>query len=289
MTTDPRNPSPTGAGASRDPVPGMSGKGVMPHGGPIVKKPLDGVKHIVVVASGKGGVGKSTIATNLAVGLQQLGLRTGLLDADIYGPSLPKMMNTTQRPMVTAEKKIIPVLSYGVKCLSTGLLVPEEEAMIWRGPMVMGMVRQLLQDAAWGPMDVLVVDLPPGTGDAQLTLIQAVAISGAVVVTTPQDIALADAVRGITMFRKLDVPMLGIVENMAYYELPDGTRDHVFGEGGGRRTAERYGTELLAEIPLRTALRQSCDQGLPAVLGKDPLGESLRALALRVARQLGER
>jgi ATP-binding protein involved in chromosome partitioning len=280
-------PPPARPAAAKDPVPGMSGPGVQPHGGAIVKKRLEGVKHVVAVASGKGGVGKSTIASNLAVGLQRQGLAVGLLDADIYGPSLPIMMNVGTRPMVTDDKKIVPPTAYGVRCLSMGLLVEQHEAMIWRGPMVMGIVRQFLQDTAWGSLDVLVVDLPPGTGDVQLTLVQAVELAGAVVVTTPQDVALADAVRGIQMFRKLDVPLLGVVENMAYYELPDGTKDFVFGEGGGRRTAERYGTELLAEIPLRTAIRRASDQGLPAVLGDDEIGAAFQGLAARVADKLG--
>ena len=273
---------------SKDPIPGMSGPGIAPHGGPIQKKTIEGVKHVIAVASGKGGVGKSTVATNLAVALQREGLAVGLLDADIYGPSLPTMMNVTQRPLVDSAKRILPVNSYGVRCISMGLLVETHEAMIWRGPMVMGIVRQFLQEVLWGELDVLVVDLPPGTGDVHLTLIQATQIHGAIIVTTPQDVALADAVRGITMFQKLDVPLLGVVENMSWYELPDGTRDPVFGEGGGRRVAERYGTELLGEIPLRTSLRKSADAGLPAALfDEDPSGRAFRALARRVIAKLG--
>jgi ATP-binding protein involved in chromosome partitioning len=268
----------------KDPVAGMSGPGIGPHGGPIVKKPIPGVKRTIAVASGKGGVGKSTVATNLAIALQRLGYSVGLLDADIYGPSVPIMMNAHQRPMVEpSERKILPVDAYGVRCLSMGMLVDPEEAMIWRGPMVMGAVRQFLQDANWSGTDYLIIDLPPGTGDAQLTLIQAVDLSGAVVVTTPQEVALGDAVRGITMFRKLDVPLLGIVENMAYYELPDGTRDYIFGEGGGRRTADRYETDLLAEVPLRSAIRQGGDSGVPAALGSDATADVFRALAEKVA------
>ena len=268
------------------PVKGMAGGGMQPHGGPIQKKRLPGVQHVVLVASGKGGVGKSTVATNLAVGLQKLGYRTGLMDADVYGPSLPKMMNLSSRPMVDAEKKIIPPLAYGVRCMSMGLLVDQEEAVIWRGPMVMGAVKQFLQDSLWGELDVLIVDMPPGTGDAQLTLIQAVDIAGAVIVTTPQDVALLDAIRGISMFRKLDVPLLGLVENMAWYPLPDGTRDYVFGENGGRRTAERYDTPLLAQIPLQTSIRRGGDAGVPAVLGDDEVALGFRELARAVAGQL---
>ncbi len=269
-----------------DPVPGMSGGGVAPHGGPVIKQKIEGVKRIVAVTSAKGGVGKSTIATNLAVALSRLGHATGLLDADIYGPSLPKMMNANVRPMVDEQQRIVPPTSYGVRCLSVGMLVPEHEAIIWRGPMVMNLIRQFLQQARWGELDYLVIDLPPGTGDAQLTLIQACDISGAVVVTTPQDVALADAIRGITMFNKLEVPLLGLVENMSWYELPDGTRDPVFGEGGGARVADRYGIDLLAQIPLQTGLRRSGDQGLPAALSDDGVGLAFRDLALKVVEKL---
>lgn len=275
--------------APRDKVPGMSGGGVQPHGGPIQKMRLPGIRHIVAVASGKGGVGKSTVATNLAVALARQGLQVGLMDADVYGPSLPIMMNVTNRPMVDEQRRIVPPLSYGVRCLSAGLLVAEHEAIIWRGPMVMNLIRQFLQQTAWGELDVLVVDLPPGTGDAQLTLIQAVELSGAVIVTTPQDVALADAIRGITMFRKLDVPLLGLVENMAWYALPDGTRDYVFGEGGGVRCAEQHETEVLAQVPLQTALRRSGDQGLPAALGDGPVADAFGGLAARVWEKLEAR
>lgn len=272
--------------APRDPVPGMSG-GMQPHGGPIQKMKLEGVRHIVAVASGKGGVGKSTVATNLAVALQREGLQVGLLDADIYGPSVPTMMNIHQRPMVEPDtRKILPIASYGVRCLSMGMLVDPEQAMIWRGPMVMSAVRQFLRDARWDGIDVLLIDLPPGTGDAQLTLIQAVDLAGAIIVTTPQTVALADAVRGISMFRKLEVPLLGLVENMAWYELPDGTRDYVFGEGGGVATAERYETEVLGQIPLRSGIREGGDEGVPAALGDDPIGRAFQAIARRVAEKL---
>jgi ATP-binding protein involved in chromosome partitioning len=276
-------PRPPGA---PDPVPGMSGPGMAPHGGPIQKKQIPGVKRVIAVASGKGGVGKSTVATNLAVGLRKSGWDVGLLDADIYGPSLPRMMNVGSRPFTNERKQLVPVLSYGVRCVSVGLLVDESEAMIWRGPMIMGLIRQFLQDTDWGELDCLVIDLPPGTGDAQLTLIQAVDLTGAVIVTTPQDVALADAVRGVTMFNKLSVPILGLVENMAYYALPDGTRDHVFGVDGGKRLAEREGVPLLGEIPLQTSIRKGGDSGLPAVLGQDPVGAAFQAMADAVRAQL---
>lgn len=279
--------APAARAPSKDPVPGMSGAGMAPHGGPVLKKQLPGVKHVIAVASGKGGVGKSTVACNLAVGLQQAGYAVGLMDADIYGPSLPVMMNASARPMVDEQNKVVPAAAYGVRCLSMGMLVDPNEAIIWRGPMVMDVVRKFLQDTRWGELDVLVVDMPPGTGDAQLTLVQAVALSGAVIVTTPQDVALADAVRGIQMFRKLDVPLLGVVQNMAYYELPDGTRDYVFGKDGARRIALQYGTDVIAELPLRTSIRKGGDTGLPAVLGDDATAGLFRALAAEVATRLG--
>ncbi len=282
MTSGPKTSS-GGKGSVR----GMHGPGLAPHGGPIQKKPLAGVKHVIAVASGKGGVGKSTVSTNLAIGLSQLGRKVGLLDADVYGPSLPTMMNLTQRPMVNPEtKKIMPVMAYGVRCISMGLLVDPKEAMIWRGPMVMGAVRQFIQDVNWDGLDDLIIDLPPGTGDTQLTLIQAVDIQGAIIVTTPQDVALADAVRGITMFEKLGVPLLGLVENMAYYALPDGTRDFVFGEGGGVRLASSVGTEVLGQVPLETAIRKGGDQGLPAALGSEPTAQAFHDIAARVAAML---
>ncbi|MGC6514386.1 MAG: Mrp/NBP35 family ATP-binding protein [Myxococcota bacterium] len=268
------------------PVKGMDGPGLGPHGGPVVKGKLPGVTHVVAVASGKGGVGKSTISCNLAVALKRLGLRVGLLDADIYGPSLPVMMNTTSRPVVGPDKRAVPPRAYGVACMSIGMVVDPTEAMIWRGPMVMGAVRQLLQDTAWGELDVLLVDLPPGTGDAQLTLIQAVDLSGAVVVTTPQEVALADAVRGLRMFDKLNVPLLGVVENMAYYALPDGQKDYVFGRDGGKRVAMQHHTEVLAEVPLRSAIRASGDRGLPIALSQDEGAEVFLSLARRVAKKL---
>ena len=270
-----------------DPVKGMSGPGMGPHGGPIQKKPIEGVKRILAVASGKGGVGKSTVSTNLAVALARKGYRVGLLDADIYGPSIPTMMGINERPLADpTTRKILPLSAHGVRCLSMGMLVDPEEAMIWRGPMVMGAVRQFLQDADWSNTDYLIIDLPPGTGDAQLTLIQAVDLAGAVVVTTPQPVALADCVRGITMFRKLEVPLLGVVENMAYYELPDGTRDYVFGKDGGLNTALKYGTDLLGQIPLRSSVRQASDDGAPAALSQSPDAEVFAAIAAKIAEKL---
>jgi ATP-binding protein involved in chromosome partitioning len=270
----------------KEPVRGMSGPGMQPHGGPIEKQPIPGVRHVVAVASGKGGVGKSTVACNLAVALARSGFRIGLMDADIYGPSLPMMMKVNDRPFAGADKKIVPLVSHGVKCMSIGFLVAENEPIIWRGPMVMGVVRQFLQEVAWGELDVLLIDLPPGTGDAQLTMVQAVPLSGAVIVTTPQDVAVLDAVRGIEMFRKLDVPVLGIVENMAWFDLPDGTRTHPFGTGGGKRTAERYEVPLLSEVPLDSAIRQSGDEGTPVALHDSGSAPSFQRIAEAVRVQL---
>lgn len=236
------------------------------HGGPAAPTPkaIPGIKHIVAVASGKGGVGKSTIAVNLAVALSHLGLKVGLLDADIYGPSLPTMMGVTEKP--ESDGKVLqPIKAFGLKTMSMGMLVPGDSPMIWRGPMVNSALTQMLQDVAWAPLDVLVVDMPPGTGDAQLTLVQRVPVSGAVIVSTPQEIALIDARKGLAMFEKVGVPVFGIVENMAWFELPDGTRNYIFGEGGAKRTAEKLGCPFLGEVPLITDIRQTADEGTPIV------------------------
>jgi ATP-binding protein involved in chromosome partitioning len=250
-------------------VRGMSGSGMQAHGGPIEKQRVEGVRHIVAVASGKGGVGKSTVATNLAVSMARSGLKVGLMDADVYGPSLPTMMKVSGRPIADENRRIIPLQAYGVGCMSVGFLVEKDEPIIWRGPMVMGLVRQFLQQVNWGELDVLVIDLPPGTGDAQLTLIQATDLSGAVIVTTPQDVAVLDAVRGIEMFRKLDVPIIGLVENMSWLDLPGGDRMYPFGQGGGIRTAARYDIPLITQIPLDTRIRAGGDAGTPAALSDD--------------------
>ena len=274
-------------GKKPDPVRGMTGGGMQPHGGPINKKPVDGVTHVVAVASGKGGVGKSTVATNLAVGLSEQGYKVGLMDADIYGPSLPLMMNVQGNPVANAQKKILPLMSYGVKCMSIGFLAPSKEPIIWRGPMVMGVVRQFLQDVAWAPLDFLIVDLPPGTGDAQLTMIQGTPISGAVIVTTPQEVALLDAVRGVEMFRKLDVPVLGVVENMSWFSLPGGQKAYPFGKDGGVAMAAEYGVPLLGQVPLEQSVREGGDKGAPAVLDDEGSSEA-RGLFLEVARAVAE-
>jgi ATP-binding protein involved in chromosome partitioning len=268
------------------PVRGMSGGGTGPHGGPLKKKPIPGVKHIVAVASGKGGVGKSTVSTNLAIALSQQGLQIGLMDADIYGPSLPTMMNVNGKPVFNENKKITPLDAYGVRCMSMGFLVPEKEAIIWRGPMVMGAVKQFLHDVDWGEIDVLIIDLPPGTGDAQLTMIQTVPLSGALIVTTPQKVAVVDAERAISMFRALEVPILGLVENMAWMALPDGTTTHPFGSGGGVAIAKEYGVPLLAQVPFDTRICEGGDKGIPAATRGDGPADAFAKVAQAVNTSL---
>ena len=263
-------------GPAKDPVKGMSGGGIQPHGGPISKTPIPGVRHIVAVASGKGGVGKSTVAVNLAVALAQRGRKVGIMDSDIYGPSIPLMMHVNGRPIANDQKKILPLRAYGVECMSIGFLVDEKEPIIWRGPMVMGVVNQFLKDVDWGELDYLIVDMPPGTGDAQLTMIQAVPISGGVIVTTPNPVALLDAVRGVEMFRKLDVPVLGVVENMSWYEA-NGVRMYPFGQGGGVKMALDYGVELLGQVPLKDGIREGGDEGKPAVLSGESVFDGIAA------------
>ncbi|MGH7248342.1 MAG: Mrp/NBP35 family ATP-binding protein, partial [Pseudomonadota bacterium] len=232
---------------------------------------LDGTKYIVAVASGKGGVGKSTVAANLACALAQLGLSVGLLDADIYGPSIPMMFATAdERPKSAGGQNFFPIEKYGVKLISIGFFLGEKAPVIWRGPMVMGAVRQFLRDTLWGTQDFLIVDLPPGTGDAQLTLAQQVAIDGVIIVTTPQDVAVLDAMRAVKMFRQVHCPLLGIVENMSYFVCPDcGERDELFGRGGGEAMAAEEGIGVLRQIPIYPELRAAGDSGMPLVI-KNP-------------------
>jgi ATP-binding protein involved in chromosome partitioning len=256
-------------------------------------KPLaPGVRAFVAVASGKGGVGKSTTAVNLALALATMGHKVGLLDADIYGPSMPRMMGLTGRPRTREDRTIEPMERYGVRCMSMGFLVPEEAPMIWRGPMVMSAIEQLLRDVAWGELDVMVVDLPPGTGDAQLTLAQRVPLTGAVIVSTPQDIALIDARKGLNMFRKVDVPVFGIVENMSYFECPNcGHRSEIFSHGGAHREAVRLEVDFLGEVPLDPAIRETSDSGKPIVVS-DPASPHAKAyleIARKVWDKVGER
>ncbi len=230
---------------------------------------LSGVKNIIAVASGKGGVGKSTVAVNLACGLARTGAKVGLLDTDIYGPSIPTMLDTHERPNITTSKQLIPMEKYGIRFLSMGLLVDPDQAMIWRGPMVTSAVKQFMQEVEWGELDYMVLDLPPGTGDIQLTLVQTVPLTGAIIVSTPQNVALDDARKGVAMFKKVNVPVLGIVENMAYFipeDMPE-KKYYIFGKHGARNLAERMGTNFLGEIPLEQKVRESGDEGKPIVLG----------------------
>ncbi|HYL60871.1 MAG TPA: Mrp/NBP35 family ATP-binding protein, partial [Candidatus Acidoferrales bacterium] len=251
---------------------------------------LEGTKHIIAVASGKGGVGKSTVAANLAVALAQLGLSVGLLDADIYGPSVPMMFHVgDERPKSAGGQNFFPIEKYGVKLISMGFFLNDKAPVIWRGPMVMGAVRQFLKDTLWGSQDFLVVDLPPGTGDAQLTLAQQVSLDGAVIVTTPQDVALLDATRAVKMFRQVHCPILGVVENMSYFICPDcGERDELFGYGGGERMAEEEGSQLLARIPIYADIRQAGDAGMPITLAnpKHPASQAFLELARKVVAEM---
>jgi ATP-binding protein involved in chromosome partitioning len=250
---------------------------------------IPGVAAVIAVASGKGGVGKSTSALNLALGLRDLGLKVGLLDADIYGPSVPRLTGLHEKPELNDERKMIPLRRFGLAIMSIGFLVEEETAMIWRGPMVMSAVTQMLRDVVWGQLDVLVVDMPPGTGDAQLTLAQNVPLKGAVIVSTPQDLSLIDARRGLAMFKKVNVPVLGIVENMSYFQCPQcGTKSDIFGHGGARHEAEKLGVPFLGEIPLHMAIRATSDAGTPVVDSEPdgPHAAIYRAIAGQVRDQL---
>jgi ATP-binding protein involved in chromosome partitioning len=235
-------------------------------GGPPSPAGIPGVEAIIAVASGKGGVGKSTTAVNLALGLRDLGLKVGILDADIYGPSIPKLFAIREKPQTVGGTRLRPIERHGMPVMSIGFLIEEETPMIWRGPMVMSALTQMLREVEWGTLDVLVVDMPPGTGDAQLTMAQQVPLKGAVIVSTPQDLALIDARRGIAMFRKVNVPVLGIVENMSTFICPHcGTRSDIFGHGGARHEAERLGVPFLGEVPLDIVIREKSDAGLPVV------------------------
>jgi ATP-binding protein involved in chromosome partitioning len=252
---------------------------------------LPDVKAIVAVASGKGGVGKSTVAVNLAVSLARQGLAVGLLDADIYGPSLPRLLGLARKPEVRGEK-MIPLEAWGLKCMSIGFLVEEETPMIWRGPMVMGALEQMMGQVEWGALDVLVVDMPPGTGDAQLTMAQRVTLAGAVIVSTPQDIALIDARRGVRMFERVHVPVLGIVENMSFFCCPNcGHRAEIFGHGGARAEAARLGTDFLGEVPLLLEIRTGSDAGTPiaASAPDSPAAQAFAAVAQAVRAKLAGR
>ena len=256
------------------------------HGRP--SEPLPGVKNIIAVASGKGGVGKSTVACNLAVGLAKLGLAVGVLDADLFGPSMPKLFGLHSKPGLAPDgKRLIPLESFGVKVMSIGFLIDEGSPVVWRGPMVVSALNQLLREVVWGELDVLVVDMPPGTGDTQLTMAQNVPLAGAVIVSTPQDLALIDARRGIAMFNQVKVPLIGVVENMSYFVCPHcGGRTDVFSHGGARKEAEKLGVPFLGEVPLDVAIRTNSDDGRPVVA---TMPESAQANALlEVARRTAD-
>jgi ATP-binding protein involved in chromosome partitioning len=283
------------AGAKAAPPPAAKQQGhghghAHGHGQAAPTPGLPGVGSIIAVASGKGGVGKSTTTANLALGLRDLGLKVGLLDADIYGPSVPKLFNIHGKPQVKNGNTLIPMDGYGIKLMSIGFLVDEETPMIWRGPMVMSALTQMLRDVEWGELDVMLVDMPPGTGDAQLTMAQAVPLRGAVIVSTPQDMALIDARRGVAMFRKVNVPVLGVVENMSYFLCPNcGTKSDIFGHGGARYEAERMGVPFLGEVPLHMDIRERSDAGLPVVatMPDSPHAQIYRTIATQVRDQVG--
>jgi len=261
---------------------------VVPHQVQEELKPLKSIANIIAVGSGKGGVGKSTTAVNLALALQREGARVGLLDADIYGPSIPAMLGVKGQPSTDGEH-IIPKEAHGLKVMSIGFLVEEDSAMIWRGPMVTSALQQLLNDTLWGQLDYLVIDLPPGTGDIQLTLAQRIPVAGAVIVTTPQDIALLDARRAVNMFRKVDVPVLGVVENMSTHICTEcGHEEAIFGHGGGEQMAKDFDLPLLGRLPLAMEIRSSLDAGKPTMMGSSdsPLAKSYASLALRTAGEL---
>jgi ATP-binding protein involved in chromosome partitioning len=271
-------------GAPRTPGPGTGRPAAAAANRP-QRGAIPGVGAIIAVASGKGGVGKSTVAANLALGLKANGLNVGVLDADIYGPSMPRMLGISGRPQSRDGKTLRPMQNYGLRVMSMGFLVPEDTPMIWRGPMVMSALQQMLREVEWGALDIMVVDMPPGTGDAQLTMAQQVPLAGAVIVSTPQDIALLDARKGLNMFRKVDVPVLGIIENMSYFLCPHcGGRSEIFSHGGARREAEQLGTEFLGEVPLDLAIRETSDSGHPITVSDpdNPHAGIFRQIAARV-------
>jgi ATP-binding protein involved in chromosome partitioning len=282
-----------GGGGAPAPRPQMPPAAARPRAGttPAAPSPagIPGVGAIIAVASGKGGVGKSTTAVNLALGLRDLGLRVGILDADIYGPSMPKLLAIREKPQTVGGNRLRPIERYGMPVMSIGFLIEEETPMIWRGPMVMSALTQMLREVEWGTLDVMVVDMPPGTGDAQLTMAQQVPLKGAVIVSTPQDLALIDARRGIAMFRRVNVPVIGIVENMSTFICPHcGTRSDIFGHGGARREAERLDVPFLGEVPLDMIIREKSDAGLPVVATApdSPQAQSYRDIAARVRDSL---
>jgi ATP-binding protein involved in chromosome partitioning len=269
LTAERKAGSAPAAAPAAAPPPGAGHRGHQhPPDSPMSRQSeIPGISAVIAVASGKGGVGKSTTALNLALGLRDLGLKVGLLDADIYGPSVPRLTGLRDKPQLSPDKKMIPLQRFGLSIMSIGFLIDEDRAMVWRGPMVMQALTQMLREVVWGTLDVLVVDMPPGTGDAQLTLAQNVPLKGAVIVSTPQDLSLIDARRGLAMFRQVNVPVLGIIENMSYFQCPHcGTRSDIFGHGGARHEAEKLGVPFLGEVPLHMDIRSTSDSGNPVVV-----------------------
>jgi ATP-binding protein involved in chromosome partitioning len=295
LTAERKGGQSAGPGAARAPQGPPAAGGARPghthgHGAGQGPSGVPGVGSIIAVASGKGGVGKSTLAVNLALGLRDLGLKVGILDADIYGPSMPKLLAIKEKPQTIGGTRLKPIERYGLTVMSIGFLIEEETPMIWRGPMVMSALTQMLREVEWGTLDIMVVDMPPGTGDAQLTMAQQVPLKGAVIVSTPQDLALIDARRGIAMFKRVNVPVLGIVENMSYFICPQcGTRSDIFSHGGARHEAERLGVPFLGEVPLVMSIRETSDAGLPIVATKPDSLEAAayRTIAARVRDELG--
>ena len=278
-----------GASGSRPQQPAGQSAPRAAHPADKVQPGIPGVDAVIAVASGKGGVGKSTTAVNLALGLRDLGLKVGMLDADIYGPSLPKLLAIREKPHTIGGTRLKPIERYGLTVMSIGFLIDEETPMIWRGPMVMSAITQMLREVEWGKLDVMVVDMPPGTGDAQLTMAQQVPLKGAVIVSTPQDLALIDARRGVAMFKRVNVPVLGVVENMSYFLCPScGTRSDIFGHGGARQEAGRLGVPFLGEVPLHITIREKSDSGLPVVATEPdgPHAKIYREIAVKVRDQL---
>ncbi len=247
--------------------------------------PIPGIKTIIAVASGKGGVGKSTVATNLAIALSMEGIAVGLMDSDVYGPSMQIMMGIDEKPVVNQQQKLLPIEKFGIKMMSMGFIVDKDAPLIWRGPMVTKAVEQFLRDVDWGNLDTLVIDLPPGTGDTQLTLVQKVPLTGAIIVTTPQEVALVDARRGIKMFQKVETEVFGIVENMSYFACPKcGGKSYIFGKGGGSKAANQYNVPFLGEVPIDPQITETGDSGVP-IVAKDPdseVGRAFRQVAMRL-------
>jgi ATP-binding protein involved in chromosome partitioning len=263
----------------------------VPGGAPVQQSPwqhqnkVPGIRRVVAVASGKGGVGKSTVSVNLACALQQLGLRVGLLDCDIYGPSIPLMMGINRKPTVSEHEKLVPPSNHGVKLMSMGFLIDGDSPVIWRGPMIMKTIQQFFSDVEWGDLDFLLVDLPPGTGDAQLSLCQTVPLDGGVIITTPQEASIGVVRKGVAMFEKVNVPILGIVENMSYFTAPNGDRVDIFGHGGGRAEARRKQVPFLGEVPIFTQIREGGDKGVPVVVGDPKAAPAQACMAVALALQ----